>query len=146
MAATVAEIERCAKLGHKGVLFTGEPQKLGHADPRDRHWDPLWAAAQAAICPSASTSAAATFDDDFTPERMQLIRHRPTNALAAISLFLDNGKQLVDLLFSGVLARFPELKVVSVESGIGFIPFVLEAADYTFEYSKVRAERARSSS
>jgi predicted TIM-barrel fold metal-dependent hydrolase len=37
-----------------------------------------------------------------------------------------------------VLPRFPELKFLSVESGIGFIPFVLEACDYTFEYGKVR--------
>jgi predicted TIM-barrel fold metal-dependent hydrolase len=36
-----------------------------------------------------------------------------------------------------VLARFPKLKVVSVESGIGFIPFILEALDYAFDYSKV---------
>jgi hypothetical protein len=40
-----------------------------------------------------------------------------------------------------VLARFPKLEVVSVESGIGFLPFILEAADYCFEYSKVRRER-----
>ena len=28
-------------------------------------------------------------------------------------------------------ARFPELQFVSVESGIGWVPFVLEAADYS---------------
>jgi predicted TIM-barrel fold metal-dependent hydrolase len=58
----------------------------------------------------------------------------------AVSLFLDNGKQLTDLLFSGVLPRFPELKFLSVESGIGFIPFILEACDYTFEYGNVRRD------
>src|SRR4029078_10227756 len=54
---------------------------------------------------------------------------------------LENGKQLVDLLLSGVLARHPKLRVVSVESGIGFIPFILEAADYAFAYSQVAKER-----
>jgi predicted TIM-barrel fold metal-dependent hydrolase len=63
------------------------------------------------------------------------------NARTTVGLFLENGNQLVDLLFSGVLARFPKLEVVSVESGIGFIPFILEACDYAFEYSKVRRER-----
>ena len=43
-----------------------------------------------------------------------------------------------DLLFSGILPRYPELKVISVESGMGFVPFVLEACDYTFEYGDVR--------
>jgi len=41
----------------------------------------------------------------------------------------------------GILPRFPRLKFVSVESGIGFIPFVLEAADYAFEYSRVWEQR-----
>jgi len=40
-----------------------------------------------------------------------------------------------------VLPRFPELKFISVESGIGFIPFILEAVDHCFEYSQVRAEK-----
>jgi predicted TIM-barrel fold metal-dependent hydrolase len=31
-----------------------------------------------------------------------------------------------------VLPRFPEVKFVSVESGIGWIPFVLEAADHSY--------------
>jgi predicted TIM-barrel fold metal-dependent hydrolase len=58
-----------------------------------------------------------------------------------VQLFLDNGKQLVDLLFSGVLARYPRLRVISVESGIGFIPFILESCDYTYGYSRVRESR-----
>ena len=31
-----------------------------------------------------------------------------------------------------MLPRFPELKFVSVESGIGWIPFVLEAVDHSY--------------
>ena len=31
-----------------------------------------------------------------------------------------------------MLPRFPDLKFVSVESGIGWIPFVLEAADHSY--------------
>ena len=138
VAASVAEIERCAKLGHKGVLFTGAPQSHHMPILASRHWDPLWAAAQACDLPVSFHIGAGTFDDGFTPERIQIMGAGRTNGFAAISLFLDNGKQLTDLLFSGILPRFPELKFLSVESGIGFIPFVLEAADYTFEYGKVR--------
>jgi predicted TIM-barrel fold metal-dependent hydrolase len=136
--ASVAEIERCAKLGHKGVLFTGEPQSHGMPILGSRHWDPLWAAAQSCNLPVSFHIGAGTFDDGYTPERIETTGMGRTNGFAAVSLFLDNGKQLTDLLFSGVLPRFPELKVLSVESGIGFIPFVLEACDYTFEYGDVR--------
>src|SRR5260370_40986377 len=48
----------------------------------------------------------------------------------AVDIFLRNGVQLNDLIMSGVLARYPKIKFVSVESGIGWIPFVPEAMDY----------------
>jgi predicted TIM-barrel fold metal-dependent hydrolase len=60
---------------------------------------------------------------------------------ATVQLFLDNGVQILDLLLSGVLPRHPDTKFVSVESGIGFLPFVLEAADYAFGEAAVRRER-----
>jgi predicted TIM-barrel fold metal-dependent hydrolase len=37
-----------------------------------------------------------------------------------------------DLLFSGIFARFPRLRVVLVESNIGWIPTLLEQADDMF--------------
>src|ERR1700723_3005612 len=58
----------------------------------------------------------------------------------AVDIFLRNGLQLNDLLMSGVLARYPRIKFVSVESGIGWIPFVLGALDYQFEGNSVAEE------
>jgi predicted TIM-barrel fold metal-dependent hydrolase len=60
VAATVAEVERCVELGHRGILFTGEPQELGFPLLGDAHWNPLWEVASATGLPSASTSGAAT--------------------------------------------------------------------------------------
>jgi predicted TIM-barrel fold metal-dependent hydrolase len=40
-----------------------------------------------------------------------------------------------------VLSRFPALKFVSVESGIGFLPFILEAADYAYGESSMPTDR-----
>jgi len=37
---------------------------------------------------------------------------------------------MANLIFSGVLERHPDVQFVSVESGIGWIPFMLEAMDY----------------
>ncbi|MBW2269325.1 MAG: amidohydrolase family protein [Deltaproteobacteria bacterium] len=137
--ASVKEIERCAKLGHKGVIFTGAPESHGQPLLADHHWDPLWAAAQACELPVSFHIGTGGFDDGYTPERIATGAGR-TTAVTAISLFLDNGKQLADLLFSGILPRFPELKFLSVEAGIGFIPFILEACDHTFDYGEVRRD------
>ena len=54
-------------------------------------------------------------------------------AIGGVTLFLSNAKTLVNLLLCGLLERFPKLKFVSVESGVGWIPFVLEATDYQAE-------------
>jgi len=139
--ASAREIERCAARGHRGVLFTGEPHKFGFPRLADPHWDPLWAAAQDTGLPISFHIGSGSLTEAFTPVNMKNYGMTALNARTTVGLFLENGNQLVDLLFSGVLARFPKLEVVSVESGIGFIPFILEAADYAFEYSKVRRER-----
>jgi uncharacterized protein len=139
--ATAEEIARSAARGHKGVLFTGEPQKFGQPSLADTHWDPLWAAAQDADLPVSFHIGSGSLTEEFTPKAIATYGVSAINAKTAVGLFLENGKQLVDLLSSGVLPRFPKLKVVSVESGIGFIPFILEALDYAFDYSKVRRSR-----
>ena len=40
--AAESEIRRCSAMGHRGILFTGEPHSLGQPVLGDRHWDPLW--------------------------------------------------------------------------------------------------------
>lgn len=45
-------------------------------------------------------------------------------------LYLSNARIIGNLIYSGILERHPGLQVVSVESGIGWIPFFLEALDY----------------
>ncbi|MEZ4216482.1 MAG: amidohydrolase family protein [Myxococcota bacterium] len=141
VAASVAEIERTAKLGAKGLLFTGEPHTHGMPRLASAHWTPLWEAAVAHDLPVSFHLGNGEFTNGFSPDSLRDYGVGATNARTAVQLFLDNGKQLVDLLLSGVLARHPALRVVSVESGIGFIPFVLESCDYAFEYSRIRQER-----
>ena len=139
--ATVAEIERTAKLGAKGLLFTGEPQAHGQPHLGDPHWTRLWECAVAHDLPISFHLGNGQFTGNWTPEMIRDYGAGGVNALTAIGLFFDNGKQLVDLLVSGVLAKHPELKFVSVESGIGFIPFLLESVDYAFEYGNLRKEK-----
>ena len=141
VGATVDEIQRCARLGHKGILFTGEPHKHGFPYIADRSWDPIWAVAQETELPISFHIGGGDFTSDFSRERVEAFGIGATTVRSTVGILLENGKQIVDLLLSGVLARYPKLRFVSVESGIGFIPFILEAADYCFEYSQVRRER-----
>jgi predicted TIM-barrel fold metal-dependent hydrolase len=141
VAAAVDEVERCADLGHRGVLFTGEPQRYGLPFLGDHHWDPLWGAAQSIGSPISFHIGSGDIASGFSPARIKA--HGPGAAYVSTSvdLFLTNGAQIVDLLTSGVLPRFPELRFVSVESGIGFLPFILEAADYAYGESSMATDR-----
>ncbi len=49
----------------------------------------------------------------------------------------SNVRCLTNLIFSGLLDRFPRLNFVSVESGVGWIPFILELCEYQFDENRV---------
>ena len=55
------------------------------------------------------------------------------SGLGGAMLFINNGKTMGNLILSGLLDRFSKLKFVSVESGIGWVPFLMEALDYQLE-------------
>lgn len=139
--ATVQEIERCAALGFQGILFTGEPDKNGFPILADPHWEPLWRCAEETGLPVSFHIGSADFTADFSKSRLEHMGLAAANARAGVCLFIENGKQIVDLLLSGVLPRHPRLRVVSVESGIGWLPFLLEAVDYAFGQSRVERQR-----
>jgi predicted TIM-barrel fold metal-dependent hydrolase len=130
--AAVAEVERCADAGHRGILFTGEPQRFGLPLLGDHHWDPFWSAAQDCGLPIHFHIGSGDASQSFSLDRLATHGQGAAYAYASVDMFLKNGVQVADLLTSGVLPRFPSLKFVSVESGIGWIPFLLEAVDYSY--------------
>ncbi|TML11450.1 MAG: amidohydrolase [Actinobacteria bacterium] len=130
--AAVREVERGAALGHRRILFTGEPQRFGLPFLGDRHWDPLWSVAQDCGLAIHFHIGSGNLGSLFTPERVAAHGNAATYSVTSVDLFLKNGVQVADLITSGVLPRFPSLRFVSVESGIGWIPFVLEATDHSY--------------
>jgi uncharacterized protein len=130
--AAVKEIERGVAAGHRGILFTGEPHRFGLPFLGDPHWDPFWSAAQASGLPVHFHIGSGDMTTSFQPDRIRATSTAAAYAYTSTELFLKNGLQVADLITSGVLPRFPTLRFVSVESGIGWIPFVLEAADHSY--------------
>ncbi len=139
--ASVREIQRCADKGHRGVLFTGEPQAHGMPYLGDPHWDPIWAASQEAGLSISFHIGSGDMSKIFDKDRVRAHGSAATYATSTVTLTLGNGVQVADLLLSGVLPRFPDLKFASVESGVGWVPFVLEACDYAFIDGQVRQQR-----
>jgi len=51
-------------------------------------------------------------------------------AVGSANLFMGNARTVGNLIYSGIPERFPHLKFVSVESGVGWLPFFLEMLDH----------------
>jgi predicted TIM-barrel fold metal-dependent hydrolase len=140
--AAVAEIHRCRDLGHRAILFTSAPQDFDMPFIGDPHWNPIWAAAQDVDLPISLHIGSGDFQDQLLqPGRFAAHGIGASTVSGSMSILLANGIQLMDIVMSGVLPRNPKLRVVSVESGIGWLPFVKEALDHGFDYANVRQER-----
>ena len=55
------------------------------------------------------------------------------DAVQATNIFANSAVSLVDYLYSGILVRHPDLKLLYAEAQIGWIPFVLERIDDVWE-------------
>ncbi|MBJ19623.1 MAG: amidohydrolase [Deltaproteobacteria bacterium] len=136
--AWVGEIERCAALGHKAVLACNQPQVWGHPLLCDTHWDPVYAAAQDNDLSISFHIGGGSFEDLLVDRAG--CGTKANFARVSSTIFIDNSKQLADLIFGGVCHRFPKLKMVSVESGVGWIGSALEAMDWQWRNSGVSRE------
>lgn len=129
----VKEQERCRKAGlHGSVIWQVPPPELPF---NSEHYEPFWAAAQDLDMPVSlhilsghGYSRGRAFGQDPVLESGLTQESNSVNRKLFQSV---NG--LYELIFSGVLERFPDLKVVLVESEIGWIPFLLEQWDYYFK-------------
>ncbi len=126
--AAVAEIRRAVTNGHRGVIYPAVPMEFRSVPHiNDSTYDPLWATCQeleVPICFHSGTSSAIRIPayEGYAPTMAA--------ALASITGPASSVSVLVNLLISKVLMRFPRLKVVFAESGLGWGAYLLEYTDY----------------
>jgi predicted TIM-barrel fold metal-dependent hydrolase len=131
VGAAVAEIERSVRKGHRGVVFPAVPMHLldvPHINGPE--YDPIWATCQdldVPLCFHAGSSTKLQFPvaPALSPEL--------AGAMQAVTRTASAVFDLVNVLFSRILLRFPRLKVVFAESTIGWGTFLLEYADHQYE-------------
>ena len=128
IGAAVMEIRRAVKNGHRGVIYPSVPMELRDVPHiNDSVYDPLWATCQelaVPICFHAGASSAIQIP--------AYEGYSPTIAAAfqAITRPASTVSVLVNLLISKILMRFPNLKVVLAESGLGWGAYLLEYTDF----------------
>jgi predicted TIM-barrel fold metal-dependent hydrolase len=127
----VREAQRVAAQGARGVNMTSDPQDLAAPDLASRAWDPFWEVCAELKLPVHFHIGASVTGMNFYGQYFW--ESHPDNVKLAIGgtlLFIGNSRVVVNTILSRVFDRHPDLKLVSVESGIGWIPFILETLDY----------------
>ncbi|MGH7846096.1 MAG: amidohydrolase family protein, partial [Candidatus Binatia bacterium] len=122
----VNELTRCKKAGMKGaIIWQLPPPDLAFTS---EHYDPFWAAAQELEMPVS------LHINTGYRSRGYLDVHGLQSYRRSINIKLEEViDSLFDIIFSGVLERFPRLKVVVVENEVGWVPFWLEQCDKYYE-------------
>ena len=133
----VKETERAASMGLRGININSDPhfQKDENGqhikDLGSPHWDPLWEICVDKNLPvNFHIGASETSIDWMGQQGWPSLPRDLRSGISGAMLFFNNGKVVSNLIYSGMLDRFPKIKFVSVESGVGWVPFLMEALDY----------------
>lgn len=137
--ASEQEIIRAHDAGHRGIIFSSWPDRFGQPHIADPHWDRLWAVAQERQIPISFHIGSGGIDDDVVGFSGN--SPRVNYAIFTSLALLSNANAIAEVIMGGVCERFPELQFISVESGIGWIPFILEAMDWQWRNTGLPGER-----
>jgi len=129
--AAVAELERAARLGHRGAIIS--PFEFRCTDPP---WERFWDAAETTGLPISFHIGHGTSQIRVAPGSWELA------AFSAVGpMQLD--EPLAMMVYSGVLERHPRLRLVLAESGIGWLPYFVHRMDAAAEKHVPKAQDYR---
>ena len=124
-----AELERIAKLGLRGFHVDPFPDERGGKPLWDPDYEKFWALVAETGLPMSfhivgprKANVAEVFMNPTPGVKETFIAIAPISICEVVST----------LVFTGILARHPQLRFVLVECGIGWIPYFLERMDQTF--------------
>jgi predicted TIM-barrel fold metal-dependent hydrolase len=130
-----AELRRAARLGHRGALFSiFESDKPAF----DEYWNPFWAAANETGLPISFHLIGGAYSLRSNPGSWEMPAF-----VSIVPMQLDEA--MSGMIFSGMLERFPNVKLVLGESGIGWVPYLVERMDHEYHkyYDTVRDYRLK---
>ena len=141
---TVAEVERAARMGHRGIEILSEPSLVseGAKHFNDAHWEPLWAFCEEAEVPihihesgGISQQVGLPRWSGYTRFEYHVEHTVPTGTFPA--------QVFANIFLSGLAERHPRLKWVSAEAGLGWVMYVLEGCDHEWERRHLWTEGIR---
>ena len=133
------ELIRARELGLKGITMCDAPHHFGLPTLDAPEWDSFWSVCEDLGMVVAFHIGSGSFQSQVwgQPKTGEHLATATTNSLLSNSFVISN------LIFTGLLLRHPRLKIYSAETGIGWLPFLLETMDYQWHenlFPEVRRE------
>ncbi|HVX22294.1 MAG TPA: amidohydrolase family protein [Acidimicrobiales bacterium] len=170
MDLTVAEMTRLVDQGITGFTLSDRPELLGLGELADPYFEPMWdlfdqsgtvanfhigsgarkeemERARARYSHRAGRAAPSEPASPATPEVPTVAEpawssfdRQRSLAVTSALMYMSNARIVANLCMSNLFDRHPGLKIVSAESGIGWVPFVLEALEYQLDEMVTEAD------
>jgi predicted TIM-barrel fold metal-dependent hydrolase len=124
------EIRRNAARGFTAVTLPEQPHRIGLPSVFSRYWDPIIQACvetDTVICLHVGSSGLLPSADD-----------APKLQLASTLFSTLSIVTCADWLWSSIPARFPDVKIVLSEGGIGWVPMLLDRLRFISSHSGLR--------
>ena len=118
--------------GHRGILFANKYEQIGLPAFTDPHWDPIYATVQDLdVSVNFHVGFSSSTDGSAAAMKQMLANFSaPAAAVGTAIGLMSNGESIAKIVTSGLCDRFPTVPFVSVESGFGFLPYLLESLDW----------------
>jgi predicted TIM-barrel fold metal-dependent hydrolase len=124
--AAAAEVQRLAKQGVHAMTFSDNPTVHGYPSIHNSYWDPLWKACaenDVVICCHIGTGVKAAHASDESPIDAWIT-----------SMPISISNSAADWIWAPMWKKFPKLRMALSEGGIGWIPYLLERANFTHNH------------
>ena len=129
LEGTIAEVRRVAKLGFRGLTLPCKPVWGGHEAEHVNynlpHFDPLWEVVTEHDLPITFHVSTGRDPRAARGNGGAIINY-------AVHSLAPTMEPVANLCASGVLDRFPKLRFATIEAGIGWVPWALEAMDEAY--------------
>jgi predicted TIM-barrel fold metal-dependent hydrolase len=133
----VAEIRRAHAMGLRGVNTNADPQESGMGDLGDPYWNPLWEVCVELNLPiNFHIGGSQTQSTWFSTSAWPTLTTDAKLIAGGTMMFAGICSVMTNVILSGLLERYPKLQFVLVESGISWLPFIMDSLDYSVSQVK----------
>jgi predicted TIM-barrel fold metal-dependent hydrolase len=151
MALTVKEMERLLERGARGFTLSDKPEMIGLPELDSEYFGPMWEVFnESGAVANFHIGSGARREEQEAMRNQNIKRELPPPgapvqtfwssfgrqrrlAIHATQMYMSNVRIIINLCMSDLFDRYPKLKIVSAESGIGWIPFIFEAIEYQID-------------